>query len=152
METKDIKNIINTLISVIVIIILYFVSNRIKLTYMLALIIDRLRFSLGLIPLEVQSKLGLVPYSVLTANVIIFAFINLITGAFLFKIIKKRGTQFSGTGYAVIMLFFFSIIAVFYSLLSQDPGGYPFAVIGSFIIGIIQIPIASYILGRKQCS
>lgn len=121
------------------------------LAYRLAKTVDKVRIYLGLVPKHMLPKMiGGYSQSILPVNITIFIVINTLFGLLAFKLIRKRGSNYSGLIYGLFMSLVFLIIALILVGLSNDPFNYLAVFLGLPIVLFIQSCVASCLLFKKE--
>lgn len=122
------------------------------LTYQLARTVDKFRIYLGLVPKHILPMVGGYSQSILPVNVMIFILVNILFGLLAFRLIKKRGSNYSGLIHGLFMSLVFLIIALMQVDLSKDPFNYLAVFLGFPIVLFVQSCAASCLLfeeGKK---
>ncbi len=114
-----------------------------------AVLVDRIRILLKLMPEHIIRKLvGGNAYSIVPVNIAIFIIINFVLGMVAFKLIRQRGTKYSGLIYGIFMSLIFLALGSAYTILSRDPFNWLVVMVGVPITIIVQVPMATYLLRK----
>ncbi len=119
-------------------------------TYQLAKTVDKIRIYLRLVPTHILPKMeGGYSQSILPVNIMVFILVNILLGLLAFKLVRKRGSNYSGLIHGLFMSLVFLIIALILVDLSNDPFNYLAVFFGFPIVLFVQSCVASCLLFRE---
>lgn len=144
---RESQNFLISLVAIVLILYSFLFALDSGLAYQLAWITDKVKIYLGLMPEHMLSKMiGGYSTSIVPVNVTIFIILNIVIGYVAFKVIRYRGTKYSGLVYGLFMVSIFSILASVLIINSQDPFNWLALMVGIPIALFIQACIATCLL------